>query len=310
MNLRVSAFWLGPICATVAVMCFAINDVVIKSFSDTHALHLVVLFRSVFGLLLILLVIIPLTSGYRALRTRRWPMHLARGACIVFANTTFFLGLAALPLADTVAIFFVSPLVITLFSVIFLGEKVGPRRWIAIAVGLVGVVVMMRPGSTAFQWAAFLPLAAAFGYAGIHIIARKIGGTESAATMSFYLQLTFFVVSIMMGLAVGHGGFDQSPDPSLSFLLRGWFWPAPGDFLLLLVLGVASSCGGWMISKAYSVSEASLVAPVEYLAMPVSVVAGILLFDEYPDQIAILGIGLILGAGLYMVWREQAATRL
>ena len=302
--------WFGPLCASAAVLCFAVNDVVMKGFSETHALHQVILFRATFGLTILLAVIIPITSGYRALVTARWRMHLARGGCIVFANTTFFLGLAALPLADTVAIFFISPLVITLFSVIFLRESVGVRRWVAIAVGLVGVLIMMRPGTTAFQWAAFFPLMAAFGYAGIHIIARKIGGTESAATMSFYLQATFFVVSICMGLAVGHGGFDQPDDPSLSFLLRPWAWPSLVDFYFFLLLGLATAFGGWLISKAYSIAEASLVAPVEYLALPISVVAGMLVFDEYPDRIATLGIALILAAGLYMVWRERAATRL
>ncbi len=310
MSLPASPLWLGPLCAVGAVMCFAVNDVVMKGFSDTHPLHQVVLFRALFGIAIVLLVIVPLTSGYRSLRTKRLPMHLLRGGCVVFANTTFFLGLAALPLADTVAIFFVAPLVITVFSVLFLGETVGPRRWTAIGIGLLGVIVMMRPGTSAFQWAALLPLAAAFGYAGLHIIARKIGGTESAASMSFYLQFVFLVISLSMGLLVGHGRFaDGLDDPSLTFLLRPWFWSAPMDYVFYAMLGTATAFGGYMISKAYAISEASLIAPTEYLALPISVVAGIIIFGEYPDGIAVVGIALILGAGLYMVWRERIAMR-
>ena len=105
-------------------------------------------------------------------------MHLLRGMCVVIANMTFFLALTAMPLADAVAIFFVSPLVITLFSVIFLKETVGPHRWLAVGMGLIGVVVMMRPASSSFQAVALLPLISAVAYASLHVLTRKIGDTE------------------------------------------------------------------------------------------------------------------------------------
>lgn len=292
-----------------AVTCFAANDIVMKGLSDTYALHQAVLFRALFGITILLAIIIPLTSGYAALRTKRLKMHLARGACIVFANTTFFLGLAAMPLADAVALFFISPLLITIASVVFLGETVGPRRWSAIFIGLLGVLIVLRPGTSAFQLASLLPIAAAFGYAGLHTLTRKIGGTESAATMSFYLQATFLGVSIAMGLIAGHGMFDTGQNVSLSFLLRAWVWPEVADFGLFAVLGAATAVGGWFISQAYRVSEAALVAPFEYAALPLSVLGGILFLGEYPDAIALSGIALILGSGLYMVWREGRGAR-
>lgn len=295
---------IGAGSAIAAVFCFSINDTAIKFLSGDYALHQVILIRSLFGMAVLFAVVVPLSGGWRNLRTRRIGMHLLRGLCVVFANMTFFLALAALPLAEGVAIFFISPLVITVFSVIFLRETVGPRRWAAIALGLIGVIVMLRPGTAAFQGAALLPLAAAFGYAALHMLTRKIGVTESAASMSFYIQLTFIAVSASLGLIMGDGKFAGSDDPSLDFLLRAWVWPGPRDYLILALVGAASAFGGYFISQAYRVSEAALVAPFEYLALPLAILWGIVVFGEWPDGVAIIGIALILGSGLYMIWRE------
>ena len=302
--MQMSPAKLGAICASISVIFFSINDVAIKFLSGGYALHQVVLIRSVIGLLIIVAVIAPMTTGWAIARTKKLKMHMLRGLCVVFANMTFFLGLAAMPLADAVAIFFISPLVITLFSVLFLGEVVGPRRWAAIAVGFIGVVVMMRPGTQAFQVASLLPLAAAFCYAGIHIITRRIGGTESAATMAFYIQLMFIIVGVMFGLFVGDGRFGDQSDPSLAFLLRAWSWPVVADYPIFLIIGVGIGIGGYLISQAYRVAEASFIAPFEYLALPISVIFGMIVFSEFPGVWDYLGMALILGAGLFTVWRE------
>ena len=303
---KLSPTALGALCAAVSVVFFSINDVAIKFLSGGYALHQVVLIRSVIGLIVIVALIAPLTSGWAIARTKRLPMHMLRGLCVVFANMTFFLGLAAMELAEAVAIFFVSPLVITIFSVVFLGERVGPRRWAAIAVGFAGVLVMMRPGTQAFQYASLFPLAAAFFYAAIHTMTRAIGGTESAATMAFYIQVMFILVCVLMGLAVGDGRFGGQDDPSLAFLLRAWDWPLVADYPVFLLIGTGIAMGGYLISQAYRVAEASLVAPFEYLALPMSVVWGMLVFDEYPVLWDYLGMALILGAGLFSIWRERA----
>ena len=141
----------GSVSAVIAVFCFSTNDVAIKFISKDYALHLVVLIRSLVGLMVLFLFIVPLSGGVKVLYTNRLGLHLLRGFCVVFANITFFLGLAALPLAEGVAIFFISPLLITIFSVIFLKEIVGPRRWAAVTIGLIGVLVILRPGSATFQ---------------------------------------------------------------------------------------------------------------------------------------------------------------
>ena len=301
---RLSPAALGALCAVIAVTFLSANDVVIKFFSDQYALHQIVLIRSVIGGAVVVLVIGPLTKSGNVWRTGRLGAHLLRGCCVVIANLTFFLALAALPIADAVAIFFVSPLLITLFSVLFLGESVGPRRWTAIAIGFVGVLVMMRPGTAAFQLASVLPLIAACFYATVHVLTRRMSGTESATTMAAYIQLTFIIVCLTIGLAVGDGRLGAQDNPSLAFLLRAWQWPAAGDWPLLCLVGVGIGIGGYLISQAYRVAEASFVAPFEYLALPMSVLWGVTVFGEVPSPLDYLGMSLILGAGLFAVWRD------
>ena len=295
--------------ALIASVLFSINDMTVKFLSDDYALHEIILIRSVIGMAVLIAVIFPIEGGWVVLRTKRLGMHIIRGLLVVITNMTFFLALAALPLADAVAIFFIGPLIITVFSVIFLGESVGPRRWIAVGMGLVGVIVMVRPGSAGFQLAALLPLVAAVTYASLQILTRKIGGTEKAGTLTFYIQASFILVGITMGLTVGDGRFAGTGDPSIDFLLRSWVWPSTRDWMILLVLGTSSTFAGYFISQAYRLCEAGLAAPFEYTAMAFAVFWGLVIFGDWPDTTAWIGISLIIGGGLFMLWREAVFNR-
>ncbi|MEM9604815.1 MAG: DMT family transporter, partial [Pseudomonadota bacterium] len=229
---------MGAACAVAAVFCFSFNDLTVKWLSGDYPLHELTLFRSAIGLVIILTVLLPLMGGVPMLKTKRPVPHIARGLCVVFANGFFFLGLAELGLADAVAIFFVSPLLITVFSVVFLREKVGPRRWFAVMIGLVGVLIMVKPGTSAFTPYALLPMIAAVCYASLHMLTRLIGGTEAALTMTFYIQFTFLLTSIAIGLGIGDGRFDQFDSASLQFLFRSWTVPELADLPFFIVMGV------------------------------------------------------------------------
>lgn len=192
---RLGASLAGILCAMGAATAFSLNDVAIKWLSGDYPLHEITFFRSLFAIVITLGVFVPLEGSYRNLRTKRFGFHLLRGAIVVTANMAFYTGLATLPLGEATAIYFVAPLFITALSVLLLGETVGPRRWIAVLVGLAGVVIVMRPGGSAFQYAALLPLFAAFFYALLQITTRKIGVTEKASTLTFYLNLVFILFS-------------------------------------------------------------------------------------------------------------------
>ena len=286
----------GALWALFASVAFSAVDVTVKFLSSDYPHYQLTFLRTLVALAVLIAVIAPFSGGLRALGTRRLKVHLLRGACVVFANLCFFLALAAMPLAEAVAIF-------------FLGETVGPFRWAAIAVGLLGVVIVLRPGMAAFQPAAILPILAATGYGMLHILTRRIGDTDGASAMVFWSQIVMLAVALVAGIAFGNGRFDVFDHPSLSFLFRAWAWPTPFDAGLIAALGVTITFAGYAISEAYRRSEPAFIAPIEYVALPLSVAWGIFLFDEWPDAVALTGIALILTSGLVLVWREAVARR-
>lgn len=295
---------IGMGCAVAASAAFSVNDAAIKFLSGDYALHQVILTRSLIGMAFVLTLLLPFHGGLRALKTAQPGKHALRGLCVVTSNICYFMGLAALTLADTVTIFFVAPLMVTALSVPLLGERVGPRRWAAILVGLAGVAVMMRPGQGSFTWAFVLPVLSALAYAMMHIMTRRMGGRENAVTMTFYVQLSFVLFSVAMGLMLGDGRHAGSSDPSLAFLTRPWLWPPAADWAVMAATGLGSAIGGVLIAQAYRLCEASLAAPFEYVAIPFAIFWGATVFGTWPDHTALFGIALICGAGIYTAWRE------
>lgn len=295
---------LGVASVIGAVTIFSLQDLTIKWMSDRYPLHQIVFIRGIVAMVVVLGLLVPLEGGYRMLISRRIPLHLLRGLALVIANMTFFAGLASLPLAEGVAIFFTAPLIITLLSIPLLGERVGILRLITVLVGLAGAIVVMQPGSSAFQGAAILPLIAALAYASMTIMTRKIGTRDKASVMAFYLQFMFITSSMAIYLVAGDGQFSGSDNKSLEFLLRAWLWPKPFDLTLMIIIGVLNAFGGYLISQGYRMSEASVAAPFEYVAVPLAVIWGYLVWNDLPDIISLIGIALILCAGLFVAWQE------
>jgi len=298
----------GILFAIGGTLIFSVNDVSIKFLSGGYALHQVILIRAIVAMTFILTVIHWSDRGWSQIATHRPGSHLLRVAIVMVSNVTYFVGLAAMPLADAVAVAYVSPIVITLLSIAFLGEKVGPRRWAAVIMGMIGVIVMLRPGLGVIQPAALLVLISAVLYASGNLMARHMGGTESAMTLSFYVQAGFVVVSLAMGLWVGDGHLAR--DEGLwVFLFRPWIWPPLADWPVFLATGLSVGIGGMMVTQAYRTSEAGLIAPFEYVGMPMAILWGLLVFGTFPDAVSWVGIALICGSGLYVIWREAVRKR-
>lgn len=300
---------LGVLCAIGASLAFTQHDMAIKLLSQDYPLYQIIFTRSVIAVAILLGVVMPLAGGLSHLRTKFPGRHMLRGVLVVSSNMAFYLALNSIPLADATAIFFVSPLIIALFSVIFLNEKVGPHRWGAIAAGFVGVVIMIRPGTEAFSPVALLPLLAATAYAAMQTMTRRMGVSDSALTLSFYAQAVFLTFSAGFGLTLGDGAWDPGGEGSMNFLLRAWVLPQWSDVPLFAMAGVGTAIGGLLIAQAYRICESALVAPLEYVAMPMAIIWGVLVFGQWPEGIAWVGIGLILSGGLYMIIRESKARR-
>ena len=290
-------------CVLGGTFALGLQDMIIKLISGTFPLHEIGFVRSVFAILLTL-IFLHLEGGYAQLRTNRKAAHLLRGGLLICANMAYFLGLASMPLGDAAAIFFSAPLFITLLAVPVLGEKVGFRRWMALIAGMVGVLIMLRPNAEVFQLVGLLPLFAALCYASIQIIARKIGNTETASVMAFYVQICFLVFSIGFGMVFGSGWMATGDNPTLDFLFRAWSWPDLFGFAMMAGCGLLVGTGGYLLSQAYRIAQARTVAPFEYSGLPFAVLLGFLVWGDFPDLYSLAGIALIVMAGLYVFYRE------
>ncbi len=302
---------LGIFCIVVGMTAITVNDMMIKLLSDGYPLHQMVFLRSIIAVAFSL-GMVQLEGGWKILRTDKPFWHLARGLLLVVSNLSFFAALVVLPLADATALFFVAPLFITLLSIPILGEKVGIRRISAVLVGFAGVLVMQRPWESggSDKLVMLLPVLAAFTYALCQILARRLGASAKASAMAAYIQGIFIVVSIGFYVVAGDGRFAAGVEnESLRFLLMPWRWPDGNDGLLFLFLGLLSAVIGYTISQAYRLAPPATVAPFEYVAMPLAVLWGWLVWDYLPSMQILGGIVLIMGAGLYVFVRERKRGR-
>jgi S-adenosylmethionine uptake transporter len=298
----------------LAMLCISVNDVLIKHLSGGYPLHQMVFVRSFIGVAFSL-VMVQFEGGLRILRTSRPGWHTVRGLLVVVANMTYFAALAALPLADATAMFFVAPMFITLLSIPLLGEKVGVRRLSAVGVGFIGVLVMLRPGTQADGagpglLVSLLPVFAALAYACMQILTRRLGEQAKASAMAVYIQLMFIVVSGGFWIVAGDGRYAVGVESeSAIFLLRAWVWPTTEDWRLFGLLGFMSAFIGYGLSQAYRSAAAATVAPFEYVALPLAIMWGWFIFGDLPDAWVTSGIVLIAGSGIYVFVRERHNAR-
>lgn len=293
----------GILLVVGGTVLFTVNDAAIKLLSGGYPLHEIILIRTLIGTMIVMTLLSLSARGLRQVVTRRPGMQILRALAIVVSNALYYLGLAHMEIADAAALAYISPLVVTALAAFLLGERVGLRRWSAIAVGFLGVIVMLRPGSGVIQLASILVLLSAVLYALNNLLARHMGGTESALSLSFWAQAGFLATSAAVWLVAGDGRF-ASEGALWDFLVRAWIWPPARDWPLLLLTGISTSVGAVMVAQAYRTTEAGIVSPFEYSGMPMAIFWGITVFGTLPDIVSWAGIVLIFGSGLFVAWCE------
>jgi drug/metabolite transporter (DMT)-like permease len=226
------------------------------------------------------------SSGGLGLRSHRPGLQVLRGLGTVASALFFISSLPFLPMADATAINFISPILITALAVLFLREQVGWRRWTAALVGLLGVLIVIRPGTGAFQLAALLPLLAAASWAGTAIVTRLMSGTDQPTTTLTY--------SALVGL-----GLLTAMMPFV------WVTPTWTEVGLALVMGLLSTAGHGLVVLGYRHASASVLAPFSYVQLIWAGALGFLVFGSLPDQFTFLGAGIIVASGLYTAYRER-----
>jgi len=229
---------------------------------------------------------------------------MVRGLLAAAAINCGYYAISQMPLTTVTVLFFTAPLFITLFAVPFLGEQVGWRRWSGILFGFAGAIVIIQPGADTFQPAALLPMLAAFCYGVSTVLGRKIGITESGSVMAFYMMLTFFYMGVGLGVGVAHLGLPVPEAGPMRFMLQPWHMPTGVELGMIVMVGIISGAGFWMLATAYRVARAPVVAPFEYTAMLWVSILSYLLWGEIPKLTTVIGTLMIIASGVYVLRRE------
>jgi drug/metabolite transporter (DMT)-like permease len=229
-------------------------------------------------------------TGSFAIRSRHPWLQVLRGVLLLSTTILNFIALQYLRLDQTSAIFFSNPLWVCALSPLILGEKVGLRRWAAVLVGFVGVIIIIRPTGDSFHWAMILSVGTAVFGAMYQIITRKIGGDDPA------------LLSLLLGSLVGAACVAP---------MGAVHWQTPGLFVaaIMLLMGVAAGAGHHLLIKAHTIAPAATLAPFIYTQMIWMILLGYLVFNQVPDRYTLIGATIVVSSGLYVYYREQLAKQ-
>lgn len=278
----------GVLMVMVAVAIFSLGDLLAKYLTRFYPIPLIVWARFTFHLLLVVAVLGP-RYRWALVRTRHLGTQIARGLLLVLGSVFFVSALKFMPLAESTAIAYLAPLIVTLMSVVFLKERVEFARWVAVFVGFAGVLTIIRPGSSVFSWAVLLPIGNALAFASYQILTRRIAGLESPYTSIFYAGLVGSVLSLL-------------PLPSVAMPLQ-----FPYHAIAFAGLGMLGGLGHLILIKAYEHAPASRLAPFSYSQLIWVAAIGFFAFGDFPDRWSVLGIGILVGSGVYIA-RHQRRT--
>ena len=289
---------------SLACVLSTAQDTAIKWISGAYPFHEMQTIRCGASLILVG-AFTAATGGMGSLAMPQWPLVIARGLLLALASALFYLTAAAMPYPEAVALYFTMPLLVAALSGPLLGQRVPPIRWAAVAAGLVGVLVILRPGAAAFEPAAFLGLGCALLYALGNLMTRPLSGALAPAPLAFWQNAMYLAVALALSAVFGAGERHVASHLSLDYLTRGWLWPTLPDFLLIGGLGVSTAILFGLFTLGYRRAEASFVAPFEYSAMVWAVLFSFAVWGQWPDLFAAVGIGLIVGAGLVLAARDR-----
>jgi drug/metabolite transporter (DMT)-like permease len=279
------------------------QDAIVKSLAGTMPAYEAVLLRGVVGAPFLFAMLIY-NDGVGALKTvLSWAL-LLRGLVLCSAYFSFIMAIAAMPIANGVAIYFTMPFFVATLAGPFLGEHVPIHRWLAIVAAFTGVIIMVRPGADSFEPASFLALYSALGYAVGQMMGRHLSQRIPPIAIANVQNAVYLVAAALMLLVFQGTGLQFTGHKSLAFLSRPWVTPSPHEMMLLGVMGVFAAMGSVLFTYAYKFAQSSFVAPFEYTAMIWAVTYGLVLFGDFPDMLTWIGMAIVITAGLWMMWLD------
>lgn len=275
--------------AVIGFLLFTMMDTIAKWLSGGYPIHQIIFFNALFTMVPVMILLVS-TGGFGQLRNRSIPLILLRGVTGMTAALGGFFAFSQMPMSDVYAILFSAPMFITALSVPLLKEAVGMRRWAAVIVGFVGVLIMLQPGQGLISIGSLGALIGAIGYASSVILARKIGQRASAGVIAFYSNL---VVLIVMG----------------TWTAMDHVVPTASDMGLFATVGLLGGTGLICVITAFRALPAAVVAPFQYTQMIWGVLFGFLLWGDLPDTRIAVGCAVVIASGLYILHRETMLGR-
>ncbi len=295
-------------CVLTGVGLASAQDAVVKVMSSGYPAYETLLFRCVGSIPILAFFMWREGKGW-SLATPLWRRILLRGIILGIAYMGFVLAIAAMPIANAVAIYFTMPFFVAGLAGPLLGERVRLHRWMAIIAGFVGVIIMVRPGAGAFEPAAFFALISAIGYAIGQMIGRPISQQVPPIVIAIWQNFIYMALGLALALVFNFIDFGTFTHPSLVFLSRPIAIPTAFDAIFLLGHGVLAALAMLLFVNAYKYGETNFVAPFEYSAMIWAVMFGLVLFNDFPDLYTWIGAGIVVVAGILMVYRDRQLDR-
>ena len=281
----------GIVLMMAGILMLTINDATGKWLTDDYPVSQVISLRSVF-ILIPLSVFIFVRGGLLAFRPTRITNHLLRSFFFIGSTFCIVAALSLMPLADAIAFTFISPIIIAALAPFVLGEKIDRRRWAAIIIGFIGVLVMLKPTQDSFQWAAFIALAAVCFSALRDMITRRISAEEHSDLILFYSTIAVMIVGLVAAI------------------FFPWRMPNYSDFGLFALVGVLNGGAHYLLIEAHRWAEASVIAPFRYSGLVWAIILGFFIWDDIPDVWVLLGSVLVVSSGLYILQRENRLRKI
>ena len=279
----------GIVYSLVGMVLFSLSDATAK-YMTTQVSVPQVAWALYIWMILLAWVVAPKPRLRTVVRTGHPALQIAQAGCELTGGLMFYAALFYMPFAEVVAIGFVSPFFVTLLAALILKEAVGRERWLACAFGFLGIMIILRPGFSDFDWTSLLPIGAAFFNAFYIIITRRIGPRENSATLMFY-------IGIIGAVAIG------------AVLPFTWVAPTPAAWLGLAVIGVLGAVARFALIRGYSLAPASLLQPFRYLQIVGATVLGLIVFGDFPDLWTWVGTAVVIASGASFYGGEARRRR-
>ena len=295
----------GIIFILLGMFVFSIQDSIMKYIYSFVSLYEIYLIRTLVSFVIILLFL-KITKKPIIFKTQYPLLTFCRILLFFFGFSSFYISLTVLPLITATALFFVTPFLITIFAKFFLKEQIGPRRWLAVIIGFIGVYVILNPDFNNFDYMSLTPILCAFCYSLSMIIIKITSEKDSVYTQTFTFYLGAIIISVIFYFTFGDGQYNTIDHPASQFIFREWFANLENSMLLMIATGFTASVASLLLFSAYRIASPAVVSPFEYSILVWSSLSGWFFFNEIPDLKTIIGIILIVCGGIYIFIREKA----